>query len=142
MAFIERRTGKGSAMKIILMGTGFTPEKYADWHVLSAVDVERPALAEVQGDAGARPSLTRLPPWIAHDRHYVRTPQALREFRQILADFIEANRTTIRASKVVINLNGTTQPLPFDFVKAIWDVFRQNALHDPIEVVVFTPLVR
>ena len=129
-------------MKIILMGTGFTPEKYADWHVLSSVHVERGVAVAANGGEEASPSLTRLPAWIAHDRHYVRTPQALKEFRQILADFIEANRTTIRAPKVVINLNGATQPLPFDFVKAIWDVFRQKALHDPIEVVVFTTLSR
>ena len=127
-------------MKIILMGNRFTPERYHDWHVLSAVDVPH-APAALDGDGRpAATSFTRLPSWIADDRDYVRTRKALAEFREILVAFIETNRVSIGARRIVINLNGETQPLPFDFVKAIWDVFRQHALHDPLEVVVFTSL--
>lgn len=128
-------------MKIILMGTAFAPERYGDWHLISAVDVPQRSAPEAEPGAHAgRHSFTRLPEWIAHDRERVRTREALAEFRAILDGFIDRNRTTIGARKVVINLNGKAQPLPFDYVKAIWEVFRQKAALDPIEVVVFANL--
>ena len=144
MTLIDKRKRQGHAMKIILMGTAFAPHSYGDWHILSAVDVERPEAPApcAPGSAAAVSGFTKLPTWLADDHHYVRTSKALDEFRRILADFIEVNRSTIGARKVVINLNGKTQPLPFDYVKAIWDVFRQKAFHDPIEVLVFTSLSR
>jgi len=128
-------------MKIILMGTAFVPERFADWHLISAAGLAPATVAQAGAEthAGSR-SFTRLPDWITHDHHRVRTPEALAEFRGILAGFIDENRASIGARKVVINLNGKSQALPFDYVKAIWQVFRQKALHDPVEVVVFANL--
>jgi len=122
-------------MKIILMGTHFKPEKYGGWHLISAIDEVPP------GPAGGTPAaLTRLPPWMADDHHYVRTSKGLEEFRGIVAGFIESNRGANATHKVVFNLNGRSQPLPFDYVKVIVDEFRTRAMHDPIEVVVFANL--
>lgn len=129
-------------MKIILMGTHFKPEKYGGWHLISAIDgvAPVPAGATSPDTGGTLPALTRLPPWMAEDRHYVRTSKALEEFRRIVAGFIESNRGASATRKVVFNLNGQSQPLPFDYVKVIVDEFRTKALHDPIEVVVFANL--
>jgi hypothetical protein len=129
-------------MKIILMGTHFKPERYGGWHLISAIDevASEPAGA-TSPDAGVTPpALTRLPPWMADDHHYVRTSKGLEEFRGIVAGFIESNRGPNATRKVVFNLNGRSQPLPFDYVKVIVDEFRTRAMHDPIEVVVFANL--
>ncbi len=122
-------------MKIILMGTHFKPERYGGWHLISAIDEAPPVPAGV-----TPPALTRLPPWMADDHHYVRTSKGLEEFRGIVAGFIESNRGPGATRKVVFNLNGRSQPLPFDYVKVIVDEFRTRAMHDPIEVVVFANL--
>jgi hypothetical protein len=129
-------------VKIILMGTDFVPERFRGWRILSAVEVEYPHadLPAGRDRRAAPPALTRLPEWVAENPQYARTPQALEEFRRLLADFIEANRGADGAGKLVINLNGRTQALPFDYVRAIWDVFRRKAPNDPIEVVVFANL--
>lgn len=129
-------------MKIILMGTHYKPERYGGWHLISAIDEMPPVPAgATSGSAGdTLPTLTRLPAWMAEDRHYVRTSKALDEFRGIVAGFIESNRGPSATRKVVFNLNGHSQPLPFDYVKVIVDEFRAKALHDPIEVVVFANL--
>jgi len=122
-------------MKIILMGTHFRPERYDGWHLISAIDEVPPGPA-----GGTPPALTRLPPWMADDHHYVRTSKGLEEFRGIVAGFIQSNRGPGATRKVVFNLNGRSQPLPFDYVKVIVDEFRTRAMHDPIEVVVFANL--
>jgi len=126
------------------MGTHFQPEKYAGWHLISAID--EVAVAEAGATSrhpgGARPMFTPLPPWLVDDHHYVRTSKGLAEFRGIIAGFIESNRGPHATRKLVINLNGQSQPLPFDYVKVIVDEFRTKALNDPIEVVVFANLAR
>lgn len=129
-------------MKIILMGTHYKPDRYGGWHLISAIDEVAPAPdGATSREAGSTPqAITRLPPWMAEDRHYVRTSKALDEFRGIVAGFIESNRGANATRKVVFNLNGQSQPLPFDYVKVIVDEFRTKALHDPIEVVVFANL--
>ena len=129
-------------MKIILMGTHYRPEKYGGWHLISAIDEvpPAPAAATSRDAGGSPPTLTRLPRWMAEDRHYAGTSKGLEEFRGIVARFIESNRGENAARKVVFNLNGQSQPLPFDYVKVIVDEFRTKALHDPVEVVVFANL--
>lgn len=131
-------------MKIILMGTHFKPERYGGWHLISAIDEVAPEPSgATSGDAGGAPAkLTRLPAWMADDHHYVRTSKGVEEFRAIVAGFIESNRGANATRKVVFNLNGQSQPLPFDYVKVIVDEFRTRALLDPIEVVVFANLAR
>ena len=115
----------------------FTPEKHDGWRVLSADPRAQAQAAEVSGaPAGA------LPEWLSWDHTYARTPTALLEFEAHLARFVEENRLTTRAARIVINLHGTSRPLPFDYVKAIERTFRHGGSDSPVqEVVIYTSLI-
>jgi hypothetical protein len=43
----------------------------------------------------------------------------LRDFEDHRARFVDENRRTTRATRIVIDLHGAPRPLPFDYVKAI-----------------------
>lgn len=118
-------------MKITMRGIPFVPEKYAGWHVITPNN----ALALATG-SGQPFSMTLLPVWLAQDHRYAKTPQALAEFRRHLAAFIEDNRKTIRSPRVVINLQDAPSPLPFDYVKAVQDTFREGARDKVVSQVV------
>ena len=125
-------------MKITMRGMPFAPEKYAGWHVITpngeqafAVDSDQPF------------TMTLLPVWLVQDHRYARTPQALVEFRRHLAAFIEDNRKTVRSPRVVINLREAPSPLPFDYVKAVQDIFRESAPDKVVnQVVIYGNLMK
>jgi hypothetical protein len=125
-------------MKITMRGMPFVPEKYVGWHVITpngelafAADCDNPF------------SMTMLPVWLAQDHGYARTPQALAEFRRHLAAFVEANRKTIRSPRVVINLREAPSPLPFEYVKAVQEVFRDSATDKLVDhVVIYASLMQ
>ena len=129
-------------MKIILMGTDFRADRYKGWHILTT-DLAATYAARAQAgrpDDGAALSVTPLTPWMRLEDDYAATPQALAEFREHLAGFVDRNRETIGAKKLVINLNGRARPLPFSYVKAVGEVFRSRAIEEPVEIVIFTRL--
>lgn len=129
-------------MKIILMGTDFRADRYKGWHILTT-DLAAAHAARAQAgrpDDGTPPSVTPLTSWLRLEDDYAATPQALAEFREHLATFVDRNRAATGTRKLVINLNGRARPLPFSYVKAVGEVFRARALDDPIEVVIFTRL--
>jgi hypothetical protein len=125
-------------MKIMMRGMPFVPEKYAGWHVITPGN-------EIAPDAESEHpfSLTVLPAWLSQDHPYARTPQALEEFKRHLVAFVAANRKTHRAPRVVINLREAPSPLPFDYIKAVREVFRDSAVDKLIDqVVIYASLMQ
>ena len=124
-------------MKMTLRTRDFAPEGYDGWHILTAAPWADAHRAELPAAV-----VSALPGWLACDHIYARTPHALRDFEDHLARFVDENRRTTRATRIVIDLHGAPRPLPFDYVKAIERAFRRGADDGPVEeVVIYTSLV-
>ncbi|MBL0142153.1 MAG: hypothetical protein IPP91_08740 [Betaproteobacteria bacterium] len=124
-------------MKMIMKAQPFEPARYDGWHILT------PANGPVE-DAGedAHSVMAALPLWLASDHEFARTPEALKEFKRHLAEFVRRNKATIRARRIVINLYDAPRPLPFDYVKAIQQAFVKSAPDRIVDhVVIYTNLL-
>jgi hypothetical protein len=53
-----------------------------------------------------------------------------------LRQFIQANRSNIRASKVLVDFHVSPQPVPTEYITAIEEVFRLDGAKAGIEEVV------
>lgn len=61
----------------------------------------------------------RLPPQSGEER--------LRDFRRHIASFLNANRRAIRASKVLVDLHVSPEPVSADHLRIVEELFRQEA---------------
>jgi hypothetical protein len=63
-------------------------------------------------------------------------PNHIDQFRDDLRQFIQANRSNIRASKVLVDFHVSPQPVPTEYITAIEEVFRLDGAKAGIEEVV------
>ena len=66
-------------------------------------------------------------------------PSVMRDFKQCIIEFIEANRRTILASKILVDFHVSPQAVPMRYIEAAEEVFRVSGQDSPVkEVVIFT----
>ena len=91
------------------------------------------------GSLHPRTPISAFPRWLFRDIEESEISNHIDQFRSYLQQFIQANRTTIHASKVLIDFHVSPQPVPKEYITAIEDVFRENGDGVGIkEVVIFT----
>lgn len=63
-------------------------------------------------------------------------PGILNQFRTDLGTFLDANRATIRAARVLVDLHVSPEPIPGEYLTAVEDVFRERGERAGIEEVI------
>ena len=63
----------------------------------------------------------------------------LNEFKRHISEFLEANRKTIRASRILVDFHVSPAPVPYRYIEATEEILRLSGQDSPIEeVVIFT----
>lgn len=65
-------------------------------------------------------------------------PLVLKDFRRHIAEFIETNRETVQAARILVDFHVGGESVPAHYISATEEVFRANGEGGPIdEVVIF-----
>lgn len=113
------------------------------WHGLDLQVIEQFAERINQnnesGSLHPRAPISAVPKCFFRDYADSRNPQVLGEFRRHIAEFLDANRTTIHAKQLLVDLHVSDQPVPTQYLDAVEEVLRSQGQESGIEeVVIFT----
>ncbi|MCX7827078.1 MAG: hypothetical protein N2689_16230 [Verrucomicrobiae bacterium] len=150
-------------MKITRQQQDSSPNKWEGWHVLTVaeagfsmldvyarhqhgLDIEivrrfadRLNASNESGSLFPRAPISALPRRFFHDHATSDDPQILSDFRRHISEFLNANRLTIHAKRVLVDFRVSFQPVPEQYLSAVEDVFRSHGPDSGIEeVVIFT----
>jgi len=91
------------------------------------------------GSLHPRAPISALPRWYFREIEESEIPNHIDQFCNDLRHFIQANRSSIHASKVLVDFHVSPQPVPTEYITAIEEVFRLDGNGAGIEqVVIFT----
>lgn len=150
-------------MHITRQKQGADSDKWLDWHILTVAEAGFSMLdiygrhkhhvaietikkfADQINNREESGSLYPIAPISAVPRSFFRSvaeediPEHLDKFKQHIGEFIEANRKTIRARKILIDFHVSPKPVSEFYLATTEDVFREKVNDDEIdEIVLFT----
>jgi hypothetical protein len=150
-------------MKVTRQQQDTTPQRWTDWHILtvgeagfSMLDIygrlqrgleievirtfaDRINEADESGTLHPQAPISAVPRRFFRDQSDSIDPSVLNDFKRHITEFIEVNRRTIRASRILVDFHVSPAPVPQRYVEATEEVFRFDAQNTPVaEVVIFT----
>lgn len=78
------------------------------------------------GSLHPRAPISAIPRRFFRDHEYDLDPSVLDDFRRCVTEFIEANRTVIRATRILVDLRVSPSPIPRRYVRAVQEDFRAS----------------
>ncbi len=150
-------------MKITRQIQNTTAERWTGWHILtvgeagfSMLDIygrhqhgldinvirsfaDRVNERDELGSLHPQAPISAIPHRFFRDQEKSNDFSALNEFKRHISEFIEANRKTIRASRILVDFHVSPEPVPHRYIEATEEIFRLAGQNDLIkEVVIFT----
>jgi hypothetical protein len=150
-------------MKITRQQQDTTAQRWRDWHILTVgeagfsmldiygrlqhgldIDVIRNFADRINEDDESgtlhpRAPISAVPCRFFRDQSDSIDPSVLNDFKRHITEFIEANRKTILASRILVDFHVSPAPVPPRYVEATEEVFRLAGQNTPVaEVVIFT----
>jgi hypothetical protein len=150
-------------MKITCQQQDTTAQKWVDWHILTVaeagfsmldiygrlnrgldIDVirnfaDRINKGDESGTLHPRAPISAVPCRFFRDQSDSIDPSVLSDFKRHITEFIEANRRTILASRILVDFHVSPAPVPPRYIEATEEVFRLAGQYTPVaEVVIFT----
>jgi len=147
-------------MRIIRQAQDSSPEKWKGYHILTVAEAgfsmldiyargqhyldkdvirqfaDRVNSTDESGSLHPRAPVSAIPRRFLRDYAASYDPELLADFRRHIAEFIEANRATIHAARVLVDFHVSASPVPQQYVTATEKVFRNRGQSGPIEEVV------
>ena len=91
------------------------------------------------GTLHPRAPISAVPQRFFRDQSDSIDPSVLNDFKRHITEFIEANRRTILASRILVDFHVSPAPVPPRYIEATEEVFRLTWQDTPVaEVVIFT----
>ncbi len=136
-------------MKISRLRESSTEKQWDEWHVLTVAEsgfsmldifgshhygIDRDVIRRFEekinatnesGSLHPRAPISAVPRKFFRDLSESTDKSIITEFKRHVADFIDANEKTIRASKILVEFHVSPQAVPAHFVKATEEVFLQ-----------------
>lgn len=150
-------------MKLTREHQDIRAERWTDWHILTVaeagfsmldiygrnqrgldIDVIRQFADRINerdesGGLHPRAQISAVPRRFFRDHENSADPSVLNDFKRHIVEFLAANKSTIRAQRILVDFNVSTAPVPRHYVDATEDIFRSHDQDGPIqEVVIFT----
>lgn len=150
-------------MKISRQPQDTTVQRWMGWHILtvgesgfSMLDIygrlqrgldinvirsfaDRINQNDESGTLHPRAPISAIPCRFFRDQSGSTDPIVLNDFKHHITEFIEANRKTILASRILVDFHVSPAPVPPHYVEATEEVFRQTEQDTSVaEVVIFT----
>ena len=150
-------------MKITRQEQDTTSQKWIGWHILTVgeagfsmldiygrlqggldIDVIRNFADEINerdesGSLHPRAPISAIPRRFFRDQADSIDPSVLDDFKRHISEFIEANRKTIQASRILVDFHVLPAPVPPRYIEATEEIFRLSGQDSLIEeVVLFT----
>lgn len=150
-------------MKITRQQPDTTAERWKAWHILTVAEAgfsmldiygrvqrgldielirkfaERINEHDESGSLHPRAPISAVPRRFFRDQADSIDPSVIDDFKRHITEFIEANRRTILASKILVDFHVSPEPVPAQYVEATEEVFRLTGQSSPVaEVVIFT----
>ena len=139
------------------------PERWQHWHILTVgesgfsmldvygrlqrglnIEVIRRFAAQINendesGTLHPHAPISAVPCRFFRDQADSVDPAVIRDFKRHIGKFIEANRRTIHATRVLVDFHVSPAPVPLQYIEATEEMFRSAASDSPVEeVVIFT----
>jgi hypothetical protein len=150
-------------MKITREQPDKNAQRWMDWHILTVgesgfsmldiygrlqrglnIEVIRQFAARINendesGTLHPRASISAVPCRFFRDQAESLDPSVMVDFKRQIADFLEANRQTILASKILVDFHVSPAHVPSRYIDATEEVFRLAGPDNPVtEVVIFS----
>lgn len=150
-------------MKITRQEQDTTVERWTGWHILTVgeagfsmldiygrrqhgldIDViqsfaDRINERDEPGSLHPKAPISAIPHRFFRDQAKSNDSSVLNEFKRHISEFIEANRKTIRASRILVDFHVSPASVPHRYIEATEEIFRLTGQDDLIEeVVIFT----
>lgn len=148
-------------MKITRQQQDTSTQRWADWHILTVAEdgfsmldiygrqrgVDRNVIRsfadsinerDEPGSLHPQTSISALPRRFFREQSSSIDSTVIADFKRHIVDFIEANRSAILASKILVDFHVSPKHVPARYLEAAEEVFRVSGQGGPIdEVVIF-----
>jgi hypothetical protein len=150
-------------MKITREQPDNNAQRWMDWHILTVgesgfsmldiygrlqrglnIEVIRQFAARINetdesGTLYPRATISAVPCRFFRDQAESLDHSVMVDFKRLVTDFLEANRRTILASRILVDFHVSPAPVPSRYIDATEDVFRLAVPNNPVtEVVIFS----